>query len=69
MRRRRESRERVEGMRSIKIKVSTFIGKSDMDAYLKWETKIEQIFNCHIYANLQKVQVESLEYKEYALVW
>jgi hypothetical protein len=56
-------------MRGIKIKVPTFIRKSDPDVYLKWETKIEQIFNCHTYTNLQKVLVESLEYKEYAIVW
>jgi hypothetical protein len=68
-RRRRDRREREEGMRGIKIKVPTFIGKSDPDAYLEWETKIEQIFNCHTYTNLQKVQVAALEFKEYALVW
>jgi len=28
----------------IKIKVPSFIGKSDHEAYLEWEMKIEQIF-------------------------
>lgn len=56
-------------MRGIKKEVPTFIGKSDSDAYLKWETKIEQIFNFHTYTNFQKVHVASLEFKEYALVW
>lgn len=59
----------MEGMRGIKKKVPTFIGKSDSDAYLKWEIKIEQIFNFHTYTNFQKVHVASLKFKEYALVW
>lgn len=66
---RRDRREREEGMRGIKIKVPTFIGKSDPTAYLEGETKIEKNFNGHTYTNLQKVQVAALEFKEYALVW
>lgn len=52
-----------------KIKVPFFRGQRDPDAYLEWETKIEQFFQCNTYSNVQKVQVAALEFKDYALVW
>lgn len=52
-----------------KIKVPFFRGQRDPDAYLEWETKIEQFFQCKTYSNVQKVQVAALEFKEYALLW
>ena len=67
--RRPRRRPRENHLRGIKIKVPSFVGKSDPEAYLEWETKIEQIFNCHNYSNVEKVQVASIEFKEYALVW
>ncbi|CAJ2644921.1 unnamed protein product [Trifolium pratense] len=68
-RRRHAERPRNDRLSGIKIKVPSFIGKSDPEAYLEWETKIEQIFNCHDYSDVEKVQVASIEFKEYALVW
>lgn len=62
-------RQGGDNLRGVKIKVPSFVGKSDPEAYLEWETKLEQIFNCHNYSNLEKVQVASIEFKEYALVW
>ncbi|CAJ2644940.1 unnamed protein product [Trifolium pratense] len=67
--RRRRRRQGRDPLRGIKIKVPTFVGKSDPEAYLEWEAKIEQIFNCHNYSDVEKVQVASIEFKEYALVW
>ncbi|CAJ2633435.1 unnamed protein product [Trifolium pratense] len=67
--RRHAERPRNDRLSGIKIKVPSFIGKSDPEAYLEWETKIEQIFNCHDYSDVEKVQVASIEFKEYALVW
>jgi len=49
-----------------KNKVPFFRGQRDPDAYLEWETKIEQFFQCNTYSNVQKVQVASLEIKDYA---
>src|SRR4051812_2034391 len=42
-RRRRMGRPREERLSGIKIKVPTFQWKNDPEAYLEWETKIEQI--------------------------
>jgi len=52
-----------------KIKVPFFRGLRDPDAYLEWETKIEQFFQCNTFSNVQKVQVVAFEFKDYALVW
>ncbi|XP_039687225.1 uncharacterized protein [Medicago truncatula] len=67
--RRRRRRQGGDQLRGIKIKIPSFVGKSDPEAYLEWETKIEQIFNCHNYSDLEKVHIASIEFKEYALVW
>lgn len=52
-----------------KIKVPFFRGQRDPDAYLEWETKMKQFFQCKTYSNVQKVQVAALEFIDYALVW
>ncbi|CAJ2661905.1 unnamed protein product [Trifolium pratense] len=70
-RRRRRHAERPweDRLSGIKIKVPPFQEKNDPEAYLEWETKIEQIFACHTYTNVQKVQVAAIEFTDYALVW
>ncbi|CAJ2636512.1 unnamed protein product [Trifolium pratense] len=70
MRRKRHAeRPREDRLSGIKIKVPPFQGKNYSEAYLEWETKIEQIFACHTYTNVQKVQVAAIEFTDYALVW
>ena len=68
-RRRRDERPREDRLRGIKIKVPSFMGANDPEAYLEWETKMEQIFSCHDYSDVEKVQVAAIEFKEYALIW
>ncbi|XP_073525656.1 uncharacterized protein [Phyllobates terribilis] len=65
--RRREVEQ--DGVGKIKVKIPSFDGKCDPDAYLEWETKIEQIWNCHNFPELKKVQLAALEFSNYALVW
>ena len=44
----RNGRVRVDNyLGSIKIKIPSFQHKSDTEAYLKWEKKVEFIFDCH----------------------
>ena len=31
---------------SMKMKIPSFNGKADVDAYLEWERKVEMVFNC-----------------------
>ena len=64
---RRHSRENALG--SVKIKNPSFKGRSDPEAYLEWEMKMEQAFMCHGYPEEKKVKLAVLEFTDYALVW
>ncbi|KAF1854589.1 hypothetical protein Lal_00046517 [Lupinus albus] len=55
--RERRRDDRVEG---VQIKVPTFMGMNNPEAYMEWEMKIEQVFDCHNYSE---------EKKEYVMVW
>ena len=53
---------------SIKVKIPTFQGKTDPDAYLEWEKRIELVFDCHDYSELKKVKLAAIEFTDYAIV-
>ena len=42
---------------SIKMKIPSFQGKSDPEAYLEWEKKVERVFECHNYTEEKKVKL------------
>jgi len=54
---------------SIKMKISSFQGKTDPEAYLEWEKKIELIFDCHNYPEEKKVKLAVIEFTDYAIIW
>ena len=63
-------RDRVDGnLRSIKMKIPPFQGRNDLEAYWRWEQKIELIFDCHNYSKEKKVKLAVVEFQDYALVW
>ena len=51
------------------MKIPSFQGKSDPEAYLEWERKIEFIFDCHNYFEMKKVKLAAIEFFDYAIVW
>ena len=51
------------------MKIPAFQGKSDPEAYLEWEKKMELIFNCQNYTELKKVNLAAIEFTDYAIVW
>ncbi|KAL4318322.1 hypothetical protein GQ457_18G007920 [Hibiscus cannabinus] len=51
------------------INIPPFHGKTDPEAYLAWEKKIEHIFECHNYSELKKVKLDAIEFVDYALIW
>ncbi|XP_027093678.1 uncharacterized protein [Coffea arabica] len=55
-------------LKGLKIQVPTFKGKSDPEAYLEWEDRIEMVFDCYDYSKEQKVKVATVEFTDYALV-
>jgi len=71
-RRRRKGHEdehREEKIEGVKIQIPSFKGKSDPEAYLEWEMKIEQLFACHNYTKEKKLKVAAMEFTDYALIW
>ena len=54
---------------SIKMKIPTFYGKSDPEAYLEWEKKVERVFECHNYNEEKKVKLAAVEFTDHASVW
>lgn len=54
-------RDDDDGLGGIKVKIPSFQGKNDPEAYLEWELQVEQIFSCHNYSKLKKVKLVALE--------
>ncbi|KAG7572494.1 Integrase catalytic core [Arabidopsis suecica] len=53
----------------VKLRIPPFHGKNDPDAYLEWEKKIELLFNCKHYTEINRVRVAATEFHDYALSW
>jgi hypothetical protein len=58
-----------EGLDSIKLKIPNFQDKSDPEAYLEWEKKVDWNFDCHNYSKQKNVKLVVIEFTEYALIW
>ena len=54
---------------SIKMKILSFQGKNDPEAYLEWEKKMELVFDCHNYFELKKEKLAVIEFSDYPIVW
>ena len=51
------------------MKISSFQGKNDPEAYLEWERKVELVFDCHNYSKNKKVKLAGRGFSDYATVW
>ncbi|RVW19071.1 hypothetical protein CK203_087628 [Vitis vinifera] len=51
------------------MKIPLFQGKNDLEVYLKWEKKVEFIFECHNYFEEKKVKLVVIEFTDYAIIW
>ena len=66
----REARNREDNnLGGIKMKIPSFQGRTDPEAYLEWEKKMEFVFNCHNYFNEKKVKLTMIDFFEYAITW
>ncbi|KAH1209551.1 hypothetical protein GmHk_15G044055 [Glycine max] len=61
-----EGQDRIEG---VKLNVSSFKGRSDPDAYVDWEMKIQHAFSYNDYPEEQKVKLAAATFSDYTLVW
>uniref|UniRef100_A0A2N9G1C9 CCHC-type domain-containing protein n=1 Tax=Fagus sylvatica TaxID=28930 RepID=A0A2N9G1C9_FAGSY len=63
-------RDGIDGnLGNIKMKIPSFQGKNDPEAYLEWEKKVELIFECHNYSEEKKVKLAVIEFTDYAIIW
>ena len=60
--------DRDRDMGGIKMKVPSFQGKSDPEAYFEWETKTQFVFECQSYTENKKVRLAAAEFTDYAVV-
>ena len=68
--RHREDRNREDNnLENIKMKIPSFQGKNDPEAYLEWERKVELVFDCHHYSENKKVKLAAIGFSDYATVW
>ena len=66
----RRDAPKVDGnLGSIKMKIPSFQGKSDPEAYLEWVDKVERVFDCHNYSEAKKLKLAVLEFTNYAAIW
>ena len=61
-----EGQDRIEG---VKLNVPSFKGRSDLDAYLDSEMKIQHAFSCNDYPEERQVKLAATKFLDYALVW
>ena len=55
--------------REVKVDLPHFQGKDDVEAYLDWEMKVEQLFACHQVSEERKVPLATLSFQGYAMYW
>jgi hypothetical protein len=54
----REARNRQDNnLGGIKMKIPSFQGRFDPEAYLEWEKKMEFVFDCHNYSETKKGKI------------
>ena len=59
----REARiQEYNNLGSIKMKIPSFQGKNDPEAYLEQEKNVELVFYCHNYSELKKVKLATIEF-------
>ncbi|KAG2664614.1 hypothetical protein I3760_16G090300 [Carya illinoinensis] len=56
-------------LENIKMKIPSFQGRTDPEAYLEWEKKIELIFDCRNYSEEKKVKLVVIEFTDYPIIW
>ncbi|KAL4273508.1 hypothetical protein GQ457_13G015810 [Hibiscus cannabinus] len=64
------NRNRVDdNLNSIRMAIPLFQGKTDPEAYLEWEKKVELVFEFHNYSENKKVKLAAIEFSDYAIIW
>ncbi|XP_016730709.2 uncharacterized protein [Gossypium hirsutum] len=67
--RQRDRRREDADLKNIKLCFPLFQGRSDPEAYLEWEKKIQLVFDCHNYSENKKVKLVEIEFSDYTMIW
>uniref|UniRef100_A0A151UFP4 Retrotransposon gag domain-containing protein n=1 Tax=Cajanus cajan TaxID=3821 RepID=A0A151UFP4_CAJCA len=60
---------RTPKTRESRVDLPYFHGKDDVEGYLDWEMKVEQIFTCHQVSEERKVYLATLSFQGHAMYW
>src|SRR3954464_6260520 len=58
-----------DGLGKLKFSIPKFEGSIDVEEFLNWEMKIEQLWRLHEYTDDTKIKLASSEFDGYALLW
>ena len=64
-----QRREKDKRSQEVSISLPYFHGKDNVEAYLDWEMKVEQLFVCHYISEERKVSLATLSFQGFALYW
>nr|XP_027077033.1 uncharacterized protein LOC113700786 [Coffea arabica] len=66
---RRNTKAIDDTIRGITMKIPPFQERSDPNAYLEWERRVELVFDCNNYTDEQKLRLVVVEFTDYVIVW
>ena len=64
-----QRRKKDRRPQEVNISLLDFHGKDNVEAYLDWEMKVEELFTCHHISEERKVPLATLSFQGYALYW
>ncbi|KAH1228740.1 Retrovirus-related Pol polyprotein from transposon gypsy [Glycine max] len=64
-----QRKEKDKRPQEVNISLPYFHGKDNVEAYLDWKMKVEQLFACHHISEERKVPLATLSFQRYALYW
>nr|KYP47728.1 hypothetical protein KK1_030610 [Cajanus cajan] len=62
-------RRETTSLRELRVDLPPFHVKDNVDAYLDWEMKVEQLFTCHNVSEERRVPMATLSFQGYAMYW
>jgi len=66
---RRARNERQENLKEVKVELPHFYGKEDVETYLYWEIRVEQLFAYNYMSEEKKVPLATLSFQGDAMYW
>ena len=62
-------RTKIENPKETKVDLPHFYGKENIETYLDWEIKVEQLVACHHVIKERKVPLATLSFQGNAMYW